>query len=313
MDFIPFRVILIIFEKIKLITDKRQFLRTCKKHNILTKKSMKKFEDNYKIKDFDKITDYCVDKFMLELSHDKYFDMIPNHYLIEENEILLKSSAYFGNLLLLDKLRTIFTIGKYNLNFIARIASLSGQLEVLQWVLKTDFDFFALSVCINAAQNGHLHILKWLYENGYLESNVFYYALWGGHLSILEWIKEIDYISPAFCWCISWNYKDTCSIAAINGYLDILQWAHKNGCYWDAKTCSSAARYGYLECLQYAHENGCEWDAKTCSEAASGGHLECLKYARLNGCEWNNKVYLNAKKSKHWTLLKWTIDNNCPV
>ena len=46
-----------------------------------------------------------------------------------------------------------------------------------------------------------------------------------------------------------------------------------------------AALNGHLDCLKYAHENGCEWDEDTCSEAALNGHLDCLKYAHENGCE----------------------------
>ena len=45
-----------------------------------------------------------------------------------------------------------------------------------------------------------------------------------------------------------------------------------------------AARNGHLECLKYAHENGCPWDKFTCADAARNGHLECLKYAHENDC-----------------------------
>ena len=31
-------------------------------------------------------------------------------------------------------------------------------------------------------------------------------------------------------------------------------YAHENGCPWDEKSCSLAAENGHLECLKYAHE-----------------------------------------------------------
>ena len=72
-----------------------------------------------------------------------------------------------------------------------------------------------------------------------------------------------------------------------NGYLEILKYAHENGCPWDENTCCRAAENGYLDCLKYVHENGCPWNEGTCHLAARYGHLECLKYAHENGCPWN--------------------------
>ena len=45
-----------------------------------------------------------------------------------------------------------------------------------------------------------------------------------------------------------------------------------------------AAMEGHLEVLQWAHANGCPWDAGTCMFAAKGGHLKVLQWARANGC-----------------------------
>ena len=39
-----------------------------------------------------------------------------------------------------------------------------------------------------------------------------------------------------------------------------------------------AAQNGHLECLQYAHLHGCHWHPETTRVAARNGHLECLKY-----------------------------------
>jgi hypothetical protein len=38
--------------------------------------------------------------------------------------------------------------------------------------------------------------------------------------------------------------------------LEVLQYAHENGCPRDESTCSSAATRGHMEVFQYAHENG---------------------------------------------------------
>ena len=59
---------------------------------------------------------------------------------------------------------------------------------------------------------------------------------------------------------------------------------------WDGLTCARAAKGGHLEVLKWAHANGCPWDAKTCETAAWNGHLETLKWAHANGCPLNAKV-----------------------
>ena len=49
--------------------------------------------------------------------------------------------------------------------------------------------------------------------------------------------------------------------------------------------CSGAAASGHLEILIWAHENGCPWNEYTCSEADDNGHLDILQWARNNGCQ----------------------------
>ena len=39
-------------------------------------------------------------------------------------------------------------------------------------------------------------------------------------------------------------------------------------------TCSNAAKSGNLEVLKWAHENGCAWNSSTCAKAAKEGHFE---------------------------------------
>ena len=85
------------------------------------------------------------------------------------------------------------------------------------------------------------------------------------------------------CESCKFNGYYSCTIAASNGHLDCLKYAHENGCSWNAYTCKIASRNGYLNCLKYAHENGCEWNKHT-YKAALYRHQDCLKYAIENGC-----------------------------
>ena len=62
---------------------------------------------------------------------------------------------------------------------------------------------------------------------------------------------------------------------------------------------------GHLDVLKYAHDNGCPWSEITCAYAANGGHLNVLKYAREKGCPWNKEqclecAHVRGKEVKAW-------------
>ncbi len=242
---LPNELILLIFDNIKLITDKRQFLKTCKKYNKLTKKSFYNYEENYEIEKIDKIDKYCVEKFTLELCHDKYFAMIPERYIIPNNSVLIGALVFFDCLPLL----IIAKEKGCDLDRVCEIACFNGKLEILKWTKEKGFAFSSL-YAIYAIQNGHLEVLKWISAN----------------YNIIH-IKEY-----------------LCDYAASHGQLDILKWAHENGYPWNAGTCSNATYNGNLECLKYARLNGCEWDKNVYLNAKKYKHLELLKWAIENGC-----------------------------
>jgi hypothetical protein len=124
-----------------------------------------------------------------------------------------------------------------------------------------------------AAEEGHMHILYWAYENG----------------------CEGD--------------EQTCSGAAGRGDLPMLQFLHQRGCHWDTLTCSAAA--SHLSVLQWARANGCPWDDQVTRQAARDGNLETLRWARSQGAPWHVKV-LAAAPSSDTELLQWMRENGAP-
>ncbi len=304
MDTLPNDMIILIFETILKITDKRQFLRTCVMYNKLTEKSFSQYEDNYKIKDFNKINKYCVEKFTLELCHDEYFDMIPIFYINPKNTIIMDALASFYNIPYLEieaeinqyrfsnvrhtPTLTTITKPKYDMSLlelakinhchiynICKRATIYGNLNVLKWGAKSGYNLNKKKTCQIAAKHGNLNVLKWARKNG---------CGWG----------------------------DVCLYAAAYGYLDILKWARANGCHWDVTTCLNAANNGYLEILKWARTNGCQWDKYVCDYAAKNGHLEVLKWARENGCDWDKQTRIYAINNGCPEILKYVIDNACP-
>ena len=75
--------------------------------------------------------------------------------------------------------------------------------------------------------------------------------------------------------------KKHVTTAAKNGHLEVLKWAHDNGCSWDETTCHAAAENGHLEVLIWARENGCDWNKDTCIElAASRNHIKIVEWIK---------------------------------
>ncbi len=232
MNSLPNELIIEIFNHIQKITDKRQFLKTCKIYNNLTKQSFTIYETNYKIKKFIKPTDYCVEKFTLELCHDKYFDMIPKSYINENNTIIIKALASFNCIKLLDLAlengcyatqdKHLKIINTYDT--ICEHAASNDQLEILEWAInKKEFCNVMLSnkqSCAFAAFYGHFEILKWLREKGF-----------------------------------KWD-KVTCIFAAMGGRLEILKWVMDNGCEWDKAAYWNAKGNGHKEVVKWIEETG---------------------------------------------------------
>jgi hypothetical protein len=111
-----------------------------------------------------------------------------------------------------------------------------------------------------------------------------------------------------------------CEIAARIGHLELLIFAHENGCPWeyyyyrlliDRSICEISAKNGHLDCLKYLHKNSCPWDKWTCAHAAFKGHLECLKYAHEQGCPWDRNTCAYAAQNGHLECLKYICDNKC--
>ncbi len=241
---LPDELILIIFNFIEKITDKRQLLRTCNLYNTITKKLFNHTENNFILKHKLKQNYYCMENFTSELCYDLYFDRIPVRYFNRNNSQLMVLLVKHGQL---DLLKFAVKNG-CSLNFnTSTVAAYYGHLDVLKWARDMGCDWSS-HVCACAAQNGHLNILKWARNND---------CRWDAY---------------------------TCAYAAQNGHLDVLIWARENGCSWDKYTCSYAASHGHLNVLIWARKNGCEWNTDVCYYAKYNKHFEVLKWAIENGC-----------------------------
>lgn len=109
-----------------------------------------------------------------------------------------------------------------------------------------------------------------------------------------------------------------CPIAARDGRLDVLEWAHQERYPWGKKTCAAAARKGRLSILKWlrCQDPPCPWDEDTCESAVQGAHLEILQWLRGQDppCPWNKSTCSTAAYNGNFIILKWLRcqDPPCP-
>ncbi|AVK77504.1 Ankyrin repeat domain containing protein [Pandoravirus macleodensis] len=177
-----------------------------------------------------------------------------------------------------------------------------------------------------AAANGHLAVVKFLYERCVLgTTDAIDDAALNGHADVVEFLLahhhkpandpslgRVVVPTPAQ---VSYGREgctsDAMSNAALNGHLDIVRMLDANGarCRTDAMDC--AAAHGHLDVVIYLDENrteGCTVDAM--DDAASHGHLDVVVYLdthRREGCTTKAMDY--AADSGHLDIVMYLHNN----
>ena len=180
------------------------------------------------------------------------------------------------------------------------------------------------TVSEKAAQNGYLHCLKYLHENGYpwnkrlhivgkpscvqyaceqgleLDDNITELVAASGHADTLKYF--IDHGNTID--------EKTLTSAAQHGNVACLIYLLEINCPVSENTIDAAAEFGHLECIQLLHQHfdTTLWTARTSCLAACGG-LECLQYLHENGCPWDERTTSCAAGRGRLDCLRYAFDN----
>jgi hypothetical protein len=271
----------------------------------------------------------------------------PRHFVLDQQKCL-EYYVSLGNLSALKYLE--------NLNFfftpeLCNTAAMAGQLDVLKFLLEHGCTPSIVSSYL-AADKGHLDVLKYSLQciktkicklSDTQESKLFSSAATHGHLHIVKYLHENGY---------KWNFS-TLTSAAEGDHFGVFKYAVENGCPlgadpsfgdvkileylqarglpWKRWACSLSANKGNLDALMFAHENGAEW-GQTVAAAARARNFNCLKYAIENGAPMNiiiydiatleiakclvelkvpldPRVYSNAVENRRMDVLKYLLEN----
>jgi hypothetical protein len=154
------------------------------------------------------------------------------------------------------------------------IAAQYGQLECLRYlttpvgaaagahhIQETD----RCAVSRSAATGGHVPILQWLQQQGFLQENV------ASHQADVT------------------RHHGLCALAAAHGCMDVVVWLHQQGFELGPLACRGAARAGHLQLLQWLRSHGVEWEPeRIVVAAAAGGSVSVLQFLQESSVgQWN--------------------------
>jgi hypothetical protein len=130
------------------------------------------------------------------------------------------------------------------------VAAFIGNLEMVKYCVANECPIDERA-CENAAENGHLEVLKYLREEAKAPWGwkTAYWAAQNGHLHILEYLVERKYDQYS---------TGACALAAENGHLDCLKYLHETAkAPWNFWAVRFAHENNQTECLQYLLDNDC--------------------------------------------------------
>ena len=133
----------------------------------------------------------------------------------------------------------------------------------------------------NGLEEGCLESLRWMMKRDLIDSDIDMNGsgielLTGGHVNVLDFMYENGFIPPE-------TFSDG-AIAGGTGTREVLLWAKDHNIGWNEQLCMITAGVGDLTLLQWLLENGCPWDEDVIRNAQEAGHDEIVEWAIENGC-----------------------------
>lgn len=142
---------------------------------------------------------------------------------------------------------------------------------MLTWLVTDEQCLLPEGIIDDAAESGNVVLLMWLYVQGCKpSSSTMCKAATAGELPVLKHLHT--------CYDCDLTPK-LCSIAAYEGYLEMLQWLCEQGCPWYSKKVAANAAYNNdVQMLQYMRQRGVEFSANIMQDAARGGAVAACQY-----------------------------------
>ena len=166
---------------------------------------------------------------------------------------------------------------KYESSFCSRVAR-TNKLELIKWAReekKCEWDEYTITAAI---KQGNMEMVKYCVTNECpIDEMARANAAENGHLEVLKYLREE----------VKWPWDLlTATWAAQNGHLHILEYlVERKYDEYDEYACSRAAENGNLYCLKYVREIAkAPRDSTAAQSADENGAYQCLQYLLDNNC-----------------------------
>jgi Ankyrin repeats (3 copies) len=206
------------------------------------------------------------------------------------------------------------------------LAASGGSIEILQWLLEgaKDYDILSQAVMKEACASGQLQTVQYLVSNrcSFCATSCLTQAAQSGHLNLIKWMMADEPFKSSYNNNVSWNLHGMMNSAALGGRFDVMQWLRtEHDVQYSASALTSAAEHDHLDVIQHLRSEGCPWDAKACTAIASCNHrytaagttASCcatLRWLRDHGCPWLvAEVRLKAAENGNIDILAYAIQH----
>lgn len=209
-----------------------------------------------------------------------------------------------------------------------------GQREILDWI-----DQFALSddnsdevddeesepkpyrlsskALCDAARAGHVDVIQWLYEHGYLQDEaratvvLVRGAVDGGRQQVLKWVHDVyghvlDNKRAA-------KQRLCVDDAARSGHIGLLPFLGKNNAFYHftSDAMDDSAANGHFQVVKWLHNNtdsACTTAAM--DQAAKNGHLDIVRFLHDHRKEGCTKAAMDgAARNGHLEIVRFLFEN----
>lgn len=228
-------------------------------------------------------------------------------------------------------------------------ASINGHKDIFDHINNTYTAVYVikprcLTLAIRTAENGHLDMVKYLYENDYPKIRTTQMCLTvikKGRVNIIDWLYNYHHESidwerlnintnavyhkqlEVLKWGYSkWDNTHNTRAFALNGNIlyqaadvkgndDVVKWLFSIGCSYSEYQMQAFARNNSIEMICWGRDNNLPFDEGLCIEAARSDNLPLLKWLREHDYPWNAEVCEAAVEYQSFSILKWAHENGC--
>jgi hypothetical protein len=305
------------------ITDKRNFIRTCKNFNklfelmpIIEKEFQYMIRTNFIANPMFIDFEESINKYSMELIYDGYVNLFPERYIFFDNYVIYRYHEIYYNLALRGNFDMILLLFQSTINY-----SIDNEERNAYYIMK------------GAAKSGHKHILEWMLEKDYkIDGIIIAEAIKGDNMDIYYWLInnksywnniEISYFHIEEAAIITNKLDIVKSLIEKNMFNTIRNYGYELGRYGNFnlieqllndkkynidRICDGAAMHGHLEILKLGYQHGFKI---TSNEFAFGGHIHILEWLLKNDNSFKKEgtISEHIARGGNFKCLKWAINN----